>query len=69
MKYAVIYNRTNSGWCAHAPDLPGYGAAGDTLDEVRALVREGIPFHLDGMRLDGLPIPEPTTIVEQIDAA
>jgi predicted RNase H-like HicB family nuclease len=69
MKYVVIYERAPNNWSAYVPDLPGYAAGADTLDELRELVREGVPFHLEGLRLAGEPVPEPTTIVEQIDAA
>ena len=49
------------------PDLPGYVAAGDTLQEVKDLIREAIAFHIAGLRDDGLPIPEPSTYVFNID--
>ena len=60
-EYAVIFEKTETGWSAYAPDLPGLGVAGATFEETEALVREGIEFHLQGLREDGLPIPEPTT--------
>jgi len=69
MKYVVNYVRLPENWSAYVPDLPGYAATADTLDELRVLVREGIPFHLEGLRLAGQSVPEPTTIIEQIDAA
>ncbi|MBV9679273.1 MAG: type II toxin-antitoxin system HicB family antitoxin, partial [Acidobacteriaceae bacterium] len=34
---------------------------GDTLEEIERMMHEAIEFHLEGMREDGLPIPEPTT--------
>ena len=40
----------------------------DTLDEVKRLMQEGIEFHLQGMREDGDPIPEPTTLVDYVEA-
>jgi hypothetical protein len=43
--------------------LPGCVSAGDTLEEVERNINEAIEFHLDGMREDGLEIPEPTTQV------
>ena len=49
MKYLVIYEKSPDGWGAYAPDLPGLGVAGSTLDEVKELIREAIEFHLDGM--------------------
>ena len=42
------------------PALPGYVAVGDSEEEVLALAREGIPFHLDCLRAEGSPVPEGT---------
>jgi len=50
MKYLIIYEKSNLGWGAYSPDLPGLGAAGKTLDEVKELIREAVEFHLEGMR-------------------
>jgi len=50
MKYLIVYEKSNTGWGAYAPDLPGLGAAGKTLDEVKELIREAVEFHLEGMR-------------------
>jgi predicted RNase H-like HicB family nuclease len=66
MKYLVIYEKSESGWGAFAPDLPGLGVAGETLDEVKDLIREAIEFHLEGMRQNGDPIPSPTAMTEYI---
>jgi predicted RNase H-like HicB family nuclease len=33
------------------------------------LMQEGIEFHLEGMREDGDPIPEPTTQVDYAEVA
>ena len=66
MKYAVIYEKTGNGYSAHLPDLPGCVAAGVTLEETQQLIREAVEMHLEGMREDGEPIPEPTTVVESI---
>jgi predicted RNase H-like HicB family nuclease len=69
MKYVVIYERDAESWGAYAPDLPGYPATAQTLDELRDLVREGIPFHIDGLRRAGEPVPEPTAVVVAIETA
>jgi predicted RNase H-like HicB family nuclease len=61
MKYAVIYEKTASGYSAYVPDLPGCAAAGSTLEETSDLIRGSVEMHLDAMREDGDPIPEPTT--------
>jgi predicted RNase H-like HicB family nuclease len=66
MKYLIVYEKSNIGWGAYAPDLPGLGAAGKTLDEVKDLIREAVEFHLEGMRAHGDPIPAPSAMTEYI---
>jgi predicted RNase H-like HicB family nuclease len=61
----VIYERDAESWGAYAPDLPGYPATAQTLDELRDLAREGIPFHIDGLRRAG----EPVAVVDAIETA
>ncbi len=67
-RYVVVIEKTGNGYGAYVPDLPGCVAAGDTVEEAEQLIREAIEFHLEGMRQDGDPIPEPTTIATYIDA-
>jgi predicted RNase H-like HicB family nuclease len=66
MRYTVLFEKTDTGYSAYVPDLPGCIAVGDTLQETVQLMREAIEFHLDGMREDGEPIPAPTTIAEYV---
>jgi predicted RNase H-like HicB family nuclease len=68
MRYAVIIEKGDTSYGASVPDLPGCIAVGETLDEVQRLIREAIAFHLEGLKLEGLPIPEPTTLAEYIEA-
>ena len=67
MQYAVIFEKSRTGWGAYAPDLPGCGATGRTLPLTRRRIREAIAIHLKGMREDGERIPRPTTQVEQME--
>jgi predicted RNase H-like HicB family nuclease len=67
MKYAVVVERSPTGFAAYVPDLPGCVAAGGTRAEVERLIREAIQFHLEGMREHGEHIPEPTTAVELVE--
>ena len=69
MKYLVIYEKTATGYSAYAPDLPGCITTGPTLKETERLMKEAIAFHLDGLREDGLPVPEPTTRADYVTAA
>jgi predicted RNase H-like HicB family nuclease len=68
MKYAVIIEAGEWNYSAYVPDLPGCIATGQTVEEVMRLIREGIALHLEGLREDGLPIPEPTTLAEYVEA-
>ena len=67
-RYAVVIEKTQDGYGAHVPDLPGCVAAGDTCEEAEQLIRQAIPFHLEGLSMNGDVIPEPTTRVEFVDA-
>jgi predicted RNase H-like HicB family nuclease len=69
MKYLVIYEKTATGYSAYAPDLPGCITTGSTLKETERMMREAIEFHIEGLREDGLPIPEPSTVADYITAA
>jgi predicted RNase H-like HicB family nuclease len=68
MTYAVITEAGARNYSAYVPDLPGCIATGETLAEVKQRMREAIVFHLEGLRQDGLPIPEPTTLAEYVEA-
>ena len=61
MKYTVVIERTDNGYSAYAPDLPGCIAAGDSVSEVEELIREAIILHVESLREHGDPIPEPQT--------
>jgi predicted RNase H-like HicB family nuclease len=66
MEYAVIYEKSDTGYAAYVPDLPGCVAAGSTRREVEKLIRGAIEMHLDGMREDGDVIPPSTTWAEVV---
>ena len=69
MRYAMIIETGRENYSAYLPDLPGCIATGKTLEELKQRMREAIELHLDGMREDGLPIPEPTTLADYVEAA
>lgn len=69
-EYLVIYERGNDGgWGAYAPDLPGLGVAAETFEKVHELICEGIVIHIDGLKGDDLPIPEPTSFAARVAVA
>ena len=61
MDYLIIIEETSTGFSAYAPDLPGCIATGKTIDEVRTRMREAIEFHIEGLQLEKLPVPAPTS--------
>jgi predicted RNase H-like HicB family nuclease len=67
-RYVVILEKTPDGFGAHVPDLPGCVAAGDTYEETTQLIREAIPFHIEGLLHSGAPVPQPTARIEFVDA-
>lgn len=69
MRYAIIIERGERNFGAYVPDLPGCVATGETVREARQQIRGAIEFHLDGMREDGLPIPNPATQVTYVEIA
>lgn len=67
-KYLIVVESTETGYSAYSPDLPGCIATGQTRAEVENNMHEAIAFHLDGLREEGQPIPEPQTYSAYIDA-
>jgi predicted RNase H-like HicB family nuclease len=67
MRYAIVIEKGEGNYGAYVPDLPGCVATGDTLEETRREIAEAIAFHIEGMRDDGLSIPEPTSEVTYVD--
>jgi predicted RNase H-like HicB family nuclease len=65
--YAVVIEKTGTGFGAYVPDLPGCVSTGRTIEETERQIREAIEFHLDGMREDGEPIPEPTIVTVSVE--
>lgn len=70
MQYAIVIEKVpDSNYSAYVPDLPGCVSTGGTIEEVQRNIQDAIEFHLEGMREDGLPIPEPTTRVDYAEVA
>ncbi len=67
LKYAVVIERAPTNYAAYVPDLPGCVATGATREEVERNIREAIALHLEGLREDNLPIPEPQTVTALVE--
>lgn len=67
MRYAIVIEKAEGNYSAYVPDLPGCVATGATAEEAELEIRGAIEFHLEGLREDGLPIPQPASRVEYVD--
>ncbi|WP_414753662.1 type II toxin-antitoxin system HicB family antitoxin [Anabaena sp. CCY 9910] len=67
MRYAVVIEKGETSYGAYVPDLPVCVAVGETLEEVKQLITEAIEFHIEGMLVDGLPIPQPTSMTHEVE--
>jgi len=67
MKYLVIVEKSENGFGAYVPDLPGCVAAAETREEVVTLIQEAIEFHIDGLKKSGDPVPKPRSQSELVD--
>ena len=58
--YTIIIEKGEGNYSAYCPDLPGVVAEGEAEEETVELMKEAIEFHLEGLKEENLPIPEPT---------
>jgi predicted RNase H-like HicB family nuclease len=68
MKYLVVIEKAEGNYAAYVPNLPGCVATAATLDELHQNIRSAVAMHLEGLREDGLQVPEPQTQAEFVEA-
>jgi predicted RNase H-like HicB family nuclease len=66
-KYLIVIETTQTGFSAYSPDLPGCISTGRTREEIERNMREAIAFHLDGLREEGQPVPEPQSYSASVE--
>jgi predicted RNase H-like HicB family nuclease len=69
VQYAVVIEKGQRNYSACVPDLPGCVATGETLEEVRQEIRAAVDFHIAGLKEDGCPMPEPTSVCDYVETA
>ena len=69
MKYLIIIEKSETGFSAYSPDLPGCVSTGSTSEEAEANMREAIEFHIAGLREEGYAIPVPSTRSSYVEIA
>jgi predicted RNase H-like HicB family nuclease len=67
MRYAVVIEKSENGYGAYVPDLPGCVALGETVTETERLIKEAIEFHPEGLKEEGEPIPEALSLAEYVE--
>jgi predicted RNase H-like HicB family nuclease len=69
-KYLVVVEQAGDGsFSAYVPDLPGCASCAETMEELRASIREAIELHIEGLREEGLEVPEPHSTGDYVLAA
>jgi predicted RNase H-like HicB family nuclease len=63
-----VIEKADGNYSAYVPDLPGCVATGATVKRATRELREAIRFHIDGLKEDGQPVPQPTSIVDYVEA-
>lgn len=48
----------DGGYHVYAPDLPGLHTQGDSIEDATANAREALELYVEGLRDDGLELPE-----------
>lgn len=66
MDYIVVVEKSETGFGAYLPDLPGCVAVGETREEALQLIREAVDFHIESLRENGEPVPSPSATAEKI---
>lgn len=69
MQYLIVIEKTETGYSAYSPDLPGCVSTGVTCEEVEQNMREAVEFHLEGLKLEGVEIPQSTTSSAYVEVA
>lgn len=69
MKYLVVIEQTDTGFSAYSPDVPGCVTTGATQEETAKNMEEAISFHLEGLKLEGEPLPRASSISTYVEAA
>lgn len=68
-RFLIVVEKAATNFSAYSPDLPGCIATGATPEETKARMQTAIVMHVQGLREDRLPIPEPSAIAEYVEVA
>jgi len=66
-RFLIVVEKANGNFSAYSPDLPGCVATGATPEEATVRMHEAIDLHIQGLREDQLPIPEPSATASYVE--
>ncbi len=67
MRYAIVIEKTATGFSAYSPDVEGCGATGATRREVEQRLKDALVFHLEELRLERRAVPRARTHVQYLE--
>ena len=68
-RFLIVVEKARGNYSAYSPDLPGCVATGSTPAEIRQRMREAIDLHIQGLRADRQPVPEPSSTADYVEIA
>ncbi len=68
MRYAVVFEKSETTFGAYVPDLPGCIAVGDSLAETKTAIANAMRLHLEDLKSSGKSAPVPASVCAYIDA-
>ena len=68
MRYAVVFEKSETSFGAYVPDLPGCVAVGESLAETKLAISQAMRQHLDDLKAAGKSAPVPASVCAYIDA-
>ena len=69
MKYTVIVEKGEASYGAFVPDLPDCVAVGEDREQTLSLIKEAVMFHIEGLRAEGSPVPQPKCDMVQVEVS
>lgn len=67
-KYLIVVEKSQTGYSAYAPDVPGCIATGKTMDQTVANMKLALVVHLRSIADDGEELPKPRGIAAYLEA-
>ena len=65
LKFVVVFEEGPNNYSAYVPDLPGCISTGKTWEKMLEMIHECLEFHIEGMMINGDPLPESRMSMEE----